>query len=62
MPAAEPPGPHRLRVTPANLGTLRARRGCTCLLMITEDGGTQPRSYIACAAHRRTAEDNRAWD
>lgn len=40
-------------------GTVRERRGCLCMLFISDETGTRPQSYIACAEHRRMAEDNR---
>jgi hypothetical protein len=40
------------------------RRGCCCLLFITEDTGTHPRSYIRadCFTHRRIARENYLGD
>jgi hypothetical protein len=34
------------------------RRGCVCILLITEDGGTQPGTYARCFEHKRIARDN----
>jgi hypothetical protein len=39
------------------------RRGCACVLFITEAGGTQPGTcVIGCLLHKRVAKENHLDD
>jgi hypothetical protein len=38
------------------------RRGCTCVLFITEESGTQRGTYARCLDHKRIARQNHAAD
>lgn len=44
-------------------GQPRERRGCLCLLFISDEHGTHAGSYTRdCRTHRRILEDNRVTD